>query len=161
MDLNTQKERFSLSYIEAIASQAGYQVVEPKVDHDSIDGAIMADFGQRPLIHFQAKSTSQNLVRNDAIHFPLSRKNYDDLRIEARNPRILVVLLMPEETSEWVRQDDNELCLRHCAYWRCLEGQPDRSNTTSITVEVPLANAFSSEQLTALMEKAERGDALC
>ena len=40
MDLNSQKERVSLAYIEAVASCAGYQVTEPKVDRDSVDGKL-------------------------------------------------------------------------------------------------------------------------
>ena len=39
MDLNTQKSRFSLSYIEAVTSHAGFQVEEVKVDRDSVDGS--------------------------------------------------------------------------------------------------------------------------
>ena len=56
MDLNTQKSRFSLAHIEAVASHAGFQVEEVKVDRDS------------------------------HIHFPLPLKNYNDLRLEAINP---------------------------------------------------------------------------
>ena len=41
MDLNTRKERFSLAYINAVAAQAGYQVVEPPVDRDSVDGVTL------------------------------------------------------------------------------------------------------------------------
>ena len=68
---------------------------------------------------------------------------------------------MPEEKSLWLKQTQEELCLRHCAYWMSLEGQPDRPNTSSVTVQVPTANIFNSEQLIDLMEKAEKGDALC
>ena len=86
---NTQKARFSLSYIEAIASDVGYQVVEPRVDGDSVDGILMADFGRRPRIEFQAKATSRDLVTGANIHFPLSVKNYDELRADTLTPRIL------------------------------------------------------------------------
>jgi hypothetical protein len=161
MDLNAQKERFSLSYIEAIASQAGYQVTQPRVDRDSVDGVLMADFGRRPRIEFQAKATSRDMIHGPTLHFPLSIKNYNDLRVDVKNPRILIVLLMPEEKSLWLKQTQEELCLRHCAYWMSLEGQPDRPNTSSVTVQVPTANIFNSEQLIDLMEKAEKGDALC
>ena len=161
MDLNVQMELFSLSYIEAVASQAGYHVTQPRVDRDSVDGILMADFGRRPRIDFQAKATRRHIIPGATVHFPLSVKNYNDLRVDARNPRILIVLLMPENQSLWLRQNPEELCLRHCAYWMSLEGQPDKPNTSSITVAVPTANIFNSEQLTDLMEKAEKGDALC
>ena len=161
MDLNSQKERVSLAYIEAVASCAGYQVTEVKVDRDSVDGALVADFGRRPRIEFQAKATARDIVRGNNIHFPLAIKNYDDLRIDVINPRILIVFLMPQETQEWVNQTDDELCLRHCAYWKWLEGEPGKPNTSTVTVPVPLTNIFNIEQLTDMMQKTERGDALC
>lgn len=161
MDLNSQKERVSLAYIEAVASCAGYQVTEVKVDRDSVDGILVADFGKRPRIEFQAKATARDVVRGNNIHFPLPIKNYDDLRIDVINPRILIVFLMPLETQEWVNQSDEELCLRHCAYWKWLEGKPIKPNTDTVTVRVPLTNIFNIEQLTDMMQRTERGDALC
>ena len=102
MDENMQKSRLSLAYIEAVASCVGYEVDEVKVDMDSIDGVLKAGSGRRPRIEFQAKATSRDVVRGDNIHFSLSIKNYDDLRIEAINPRILIVFLMPVQIQEWI-----------------------------------------------------------
>ncbi len=160
MDRNAMKERFSLAYIEAVASQAGYQIVEPRVDHDSVDGTLMGDFGRRPRIDFQAKATSQDILRESHLAFPLPIKNYNDLKESTRTPRILIVVLMPGEETQWLKQTNDELCLRHCAYWLSVEGQPDVPNTSSVTVRIPVANMFSSEQLTDLMRKAERGHSL-
>ena len=160
MDLNTQKSRFSLSYIEAVASHAGFQVEEVKVDRDSVDGTLMADFGRRPRIEFQAKATARDVVRENYVHFPLPIKNYDDLRLEAINPRILIVVVMPESIDEWINQSGQELCLRHCAYWMSLEGSPASSNQSTITVYLPLGNVFGSAQLTGMMQSAERTGAL-
>ena len=161
MDLNSQRERLSLVYIEAVASCAGYQVTEPKVDRDSIDGKLIADFGRRPEINFQAKATSQDIIQGNNIHYPLSIKNYNDLRIDVVNPRILIVFLMPKETQDWINQTDNEICLRHCAYWMCLKGEPRKPNTATITVNVPLTNIFDVDQLTDMMQRTERGDEIC
>ena len=150
-----------MSYIDAVASQAGYQVVEPRVDRDSVDGILIADFGRRPRIEFQAKATELDIVRGGNLHYPLPVKNYHDLRVETLSPRILIVVLVPKDTEQWVNQTEEELCLRRCAYWTSLEGRPDTDNTESVTVNLPTANMFSSKQLTDLMQKAERGDALC
>ncbi len=160
MDLNTQKSRFSLSYIEAVASHAGFQVEEVRVDFDSVDGTLKADFGKRPRIEFQAKATARDVVRESNVHFPLSVKNYDDLRLEAINPRILIVLVMPESIDEWINQSDEELCLRYCAYWVSLNGRPASSNQDTITVYLPLVNVFDSAQLTRMMQSTERTGAL-
>ena len=160
MDLNTQKSRFSLSYIEAVASHAGFQVEEVRVDFDSVDGTLKADFGKRPRIEFQAKATARDVVRESNVHFPLSVKNYDDLRLEAINPRILIVLVMPESIDEWINQSDEELCLRYCAYWVSLNGRSASTNQDTIMVYLPLVNVFDSAQLTGMMENTERTGAL-
>ena len=161
MPLNQQKARFSLSYIEAVASHAGFQVVETKVDHDSVDGILIADFGRRPRIEFQAKATARDVVRQDHIHYPLTAKNYDDLRIETVNPRILIVLILPKDKSAWISQTGNELCLRHCAYWMSLRGKPAMPNTKSVTVHVPMTNVLNSDQVANMMlSTAKRGE-LC
>ena len=39
-----------------------------------------------------------------------------------------------------------------------MRGQPPVPNTTSVTVRIPVANIFGSEQLSDLMEKVERGE---
>ena len=159
VDWSMQKSRFSLSYIEAVASACGFQVVEPRVDRDSVDGILMADFGRRPRIEFQAKATSQDIRRADGLHFPLEIKNYNDLRVEAINPRILIVLLMPDDNVDWLNQTPNELALLHCAYWKCLEAEPNTQNKNTVTVHLP--EIFSSQQLTEMMQRTERGEVLC
>ncbi len=160
MDLNTRKERFSLAYVNAVASRAGYQMVEPPVDRDSVDGVLMGDAGRRPRVEFQAKATSRDLTRDDRVSFPLPIKNYDDLRADVQTPRILIVILMPDDETEWLSQTDEQLCLRYCGYWLSLANQPAVVNNDNVTVHIPLANIFSSSQLANLMDKAERGERL-
>lgn len=161
MNLNEQKELFSLAYIRAVAAGAGYQTTRPELDNDSVDGILMADFGPRPQIKFQAKATSQQIVRGENIHFALPIKNYDDLRADTRTPRILIVVLMPSDTSQWLTQTQEQLCLRYCGYWLSLEEHQEVGNTTSVTVHIPLVNMFNVEQLVDLMTKVEKGQSLC
>ncbi len=92
--------------------------------------------------------------------FPLPIGNYKDLSQDAMIPRILIVVLMPQEWAQRLYQTSSELCLRHCAYWLSLKGQPPVPNTTSVTVHIPVTNIFGSEQLAALMEKVERRESV-
>ena len=46
------------------------------------------------------------LLGKGTSSFPLPVKNYDDLRLEAINPRILIVLVMPDSIDEWINQSD-------------------------------------------------------
>ena len=158
---NTMKERFSLAFIEAVASMAGFYIDEPRVDFDSVDGTLKADFGRRPRIEFQAKATSQDLLKDSHLSYPLPIKNYDDLRVDnSIIPRLLIVLLMPQDDSKWLSHTREELCLRYCAYWMSLRGQPPTHNVSTETVHIPVDNIFCGEQLSELMKKAERGESL-
>ena len=160
MTPNLQMEQFSLAYIRAVVASAGYQMVRPEPDTDSLDGILMSDFGSRPRIEFQAKATARDIVRSGNLHFPLRIKNYNELRNSTRIPRILIVVLMPWDPNQWVNQTEEELCLRRCGYWVSLEGRSTVTNTTNITVRLPLSNVFNGAQLHALMNKVERGEAL-
>ena len=153
---NQMKSRVSIAYIEVVASQAGYQVTEIKMDNDSVDGTLVGDFGRRPRIDFQAKATARDLARNGEIRYPLPIKNYNDLRIDTITPRILIIMLMPDDPDDWLEQTDDALCMRHCAYWTSIRGAPDSANKESVTVYVPMANVFDRDRLVSMMRRAER-----
>lgn len=148
-----QMEQFSLAHIRAVAAQAGFQVTRDETD-TGLDGMIKGDGPGRPRIEFQAKSTSTDVRRGDSLHFPLPVSTYDILRNpDAVVPSILIVVLIPREIDEWAQQTHEQLCLRHCAYWLSLEGEPAVSNTTTLTVRVPLDHIFDGDQLTQLMSQ--------
>ena len=161
MTPNMQMEQLSLTYVKAVASKAGFQVVRPEPDIDSVDGVLISSVGRRPKIDFQAKSTTRDVLRDDALHFPLPVKNYEELRADTITPRILIVLLMPDDDARWVAQSEEELCLRHCAYWLSLEDRPATANTSSVTVQIPTTNIFSVDQLITSMGKVDRRESLC
>ncbi len=71
----------------------------------------------------ETTTNTQDILKNNYLTFPLPIKNYNDLRVEAVIPRILIVLLMPEADALWMSQSEEELCLRRCAYWLSLEGR--------------------------------------
>lgn len=159
MDLNTRKERFSLAYINAVATYANCEVLEPQVDRGSVDGFLVGPARGRDLIRFQAKATEQDVMRDDRLHFPLSIHDYDNLQT-AMFPFVLIVVLVPDDETQWLTQTNDELCLRHCGYWMSLAGRPAVSNTNSVTVHIPAANVFGSRGLTDLMDKVARGEPL-
>lgn len=45
MDINQQKEQFSITYIRAIAAVAGYSLYRPEIDNDSVDLGILSRGG--------------------------------------------------------------------------------------------------------------------
>ncbi len=94
---------------------------------------------------------------SETIRFDLPIKNFDDLRAECVIPRILVVVLVPENTDDWILQDDAQMCMRHCGYWISLANEEPRSNYSTARITIPKVNMFDCENLTSLMNQASTG----
>ncbi|MCC3499232.1 MAG: DUF4365 domain-containing protein [Microcoleus sp. PH2017_15_JOR_U_A] len=162
MDINQQKEQFSNTYLQAIASVAGYSLYKPFVDDDSVDWGIAAKGGtgsiRAPRLELQLKSTSKDIRENNSLRYPLKLKNYDDLRIDDfAVPRILVVVLIPETIANWLTQSETETCMKECGYWISLRGMPETQNTTAVTVTIPRTNQFTVIALQSIMEGISQG----
>lgn len=160
-----RQEKYSLAYIGAISSVAGYSVDDVEVDEDSIDFTINqradseSDGEDYPLIEglkVQLKCTfaHQPNPNTNSIHLTISRKNYQDL-IRARTvvPRILVVLYTPREFDAFLNHADFSMELLNTAHWLCLRGWeslPEGQN--SIVVRVPLNQRFTVSTLRGMMD---------
>lgn len=164
MHITARKERFNRAYVGALAAQAGINSATPEVDNDSIDimfiGKDFPGLIREPQICFQLKCTHQDLRVGDNIRFPLSRKNYDDLRdVRVGVPRYLAVLEVPENCDDWSHHIDEGTLLKSRCYWVSLKGLPD-VDQESITVSVPLVQRLTSAALAELLSLAsERRDA--
>lgn len=162
MDINQQKEQFSNAYLQAITSVAGYSLYKPAVDDDSVDWGIAATgiMGRirAPRLELQLKSTSRDVKNDNAIRYPLKLKNYNDLRMaDFAVPRILIVVLIPDNLEEWVQQSEEELCMRYCGYWLSLRGLPSVQNTSTVTVTLPRNNQFTVAALQSIMQGIGQG----
>lgn len=159
---NEAKQQFSLAYLEVIAAAAGLKVDHPSVDDDSVDAVIAARglWGTRrsPRIDVQLKCTAKAKVENGVLKFALKRKNYDDLRgTNFMCPRILVVMVVPEDVDKWLDVGATASELQHASYWLSLRGRPPTKNTTAVTLQIPAVQQLDVESLRRLMEAAGGG----
>ncbi|MCP4417712.1 MAG: DUF4365 domain-containing protein, partial [Chloroflexi bacterium] len=127
-----RQEQYSLAYVKAIASVAGYGVDDVSVDEDSIDFTINqradpeSDGEDYPLmegLRVQLKCTydHQPNPNTNCIHIDISRKNYQDLRrAKTAIPRILVVLYTPREFDDYLNHVDLSMELLNTAHWLSL-----------------------------------------
>lgn len=153
-----QEELLSKAYAHAVASRAGYVTAVYESDRDGIDLRIQAGGRMRPALDLQLKATiNLRNVTEDAVSYPLPRRNYDLLRIETQTPRLLVVLDLPDDPGLWMTVTSDELVIRHRAYWLNLLGYDETSNETSVTVRIPKRNVFDVAGLQALMEQSRTG----
>jgi hypothetical protein len=167
MDRQKQKEEFQYAYVCALAAHAGLNRGDFRVDDDSIDITFQAkgDFGpgrrRSPMIQVQLKCSSQDLVKDDVIRFPLKIKNYNDLRgDEVVVPRYLAVLLVPDDVGQWIANNGDHIALFKSCHWLSLRNHGPTENEASITVDVPLAQRLTSETLWQMMDRASAGESL-
>jgi hypothetical protein len=153
LSLTAAQEQFST------ASLAGCSVAEPKPDDDSIDWTLSCRLApRRPKLDLQVKSTNDGTGTEAAIHYPLKRKNYDELILaDLLTPRLLVLVVVPPDPLSWLTASPEALVLRHCAYWVSLRGLPATDNETSVTVQVPRANLFDVSAVMGLMQMMNEG----
>jgi Domain of unknown function (DUF4365) len=153
---NDIKERLSIAYVTAVAARAGCQVAKLDIDKESIDAMIRPVSGSKAAIDLQLKaSSSPSIVLNNQLKFSLSIKNYDDLRDESCIlPHYLVVLHLPDSSSDWLQLRSDELALRGVAYYGSLLGLPSVSNTTSRSIVLPQSQRFGVEVLVKMIHSA-------
>jgi hypothetical protein len=162
---NLRQEALSRAYVRAVAARAGLICggTENDLGFDlflrsvEIHGQQLWDGG--PQLDVQLKSTTRAEVRETVVAYDLEVRAYNILRQENVNrPRILVILVLPEDESEWLGQTEDALILRHCAYWMSLRGAEPTTAQTTVRIMIPRANISSVQSLQALMDRARRGE---
>jgi hypothetical protein len=166
MHITQRQEQFSHAYIRAVAAVAGYTLYKPEVDDDSIDLGIAAKgvIGtiRSPRLEFQLKAPfKRNVVRAESMSYSLSKKNYDDLRYtDIYVPRILVVVILADNINSWLYQCEEQLVMKHCAYWTSLRGKPELPDgQESKSVRLSNDKIFNVEALGTLMQTVSNGGA--
>jgi hypothetical protein len=163
MDVNKKKELFSKAFVSALAAQSGLRSSVPDVDDDSVDVTIQGrglnlNGIRSPKIDVQLKCTDEDSGDDSIFKFKLKIKNYEDLRGDNfLCPRFLFVLVVPENTSEWLTHQPSFTELKHYGYWFSLRDMGPVYNKTSVTIAIPRTQRLTSQSLLALMDSANNG----
>ena len=157
------QEFFSEAYVSAIAAVAGFGFQVVNKDRNSIDADIKQRISEShcpefEMLRIQLKCTYAHNPINGVLRFPLSVKNYNELRpMKLVIPRILVVVHVPNPPkTNWLQHNLDHLLLRYEAFWISLKGAPETKNEESITVS--LENKFTTESLVSLMDGIANGN---
>ncbi len=154
-----QMESFNAAYVSSMAAHAGLKTAKTDIDDDSVD-LILAGSGfpgliRNPQLHLQLKCTASPTIVGGVLKFPLKIKNYDDLRAEnVISPQYLVVMTVPSLCEDWIRHTTDSMTLHNCCYWASLRGQPATTNTTSVTVDIPMSQRLTTAELLKLASLA-------
>lgn len=159
-----QQEALSRAYVQAIAARAGMSFSLPSNDYGidltlndiEVRGVRWGESGHK--LDVQAKSTTKAQVRTTGIKYNREVQAYEDLRVvHSGCPRILVLLVLPEDERRWCEQTEDNLILRHCAYWLSLQGLPRTRNRKTVQVVIPKTQVFSADALRAMMKRIKAG----
>ncbi len=164
---NHRQEGLCRAYIQAIAARCGMSCSVPNPDY-GIDltlndveerGGRRSESGYK--LDVQAKSATRAVLTGADVRYDLGVPSFEVSRHPAPgSPRILVVLILPDEEAEWTAQTEDELLLRHCAYWASLKGRNAVRNRRSVRVSIPRADVFSVDALLTIMRRIKAGEAL-
>lgn len=162
-NLNDLQAAFSHAYIRAVAHAAGYFVSDANRERDG-DGVDLTIFERgaggmirSPHLDIQAKSTATPVLE-DVFPYDLVVKNYNELcASNYQIPRILVVVSVPKDASDWVHATQQELVLRHCGYWISLRGEKESANSATVRVRMSRSQPFHVAELQSLMQRIRAG----
>ena len=143
MSTNLVQEQLSLAYVQAIIFRAGFNLSELKVDDHGIDGTITSYSKGINRVDFQLKSTFNFEMKSEHVVYDLDAGNYNVLVAAEGIPAILILFVMPKDCDRWLEQSEEELRLRHCAYWYSMEGQQPTDAISTKRVFVPRSNTFT------------------
>ena len=160
----------SYAYLHAVATRGGFacSYTHRHLDDVGVDAQIHEDgrllatdsIHASFTLHVQLKATRViPPEQNERFSFNLKMGQYNRLR-ETRlaAPRILVVLYLPPDPSEWLRHSEESLIAKRCAYWASLRGAPASRNDVSQTVYIPRNQVLSVDALTAIMTRCSRDE---
>jgi len=157
MTIEQIKEQLSNTFIGILAVNKGFAIDKPGIDlgvdytlkksyqYLKPDGTHRWNFDSRYL-DIQLKATTENSVmyESNCLKYDLEAKTYNDL-IERQNngvaPLILILFVLPSDSSLWVDIDVNEIRLRKNAYWYTPPtGSTPTSNSSRIRIEISNEN---------------------
>ncbi len=151
------KQQISIAYAHAVVTAARCSMEVIRVDYDGVDVTIRQT-AKHPafdqvMVDVQLKCTSQDVLGNERLVYPLPVRNYQALIAKRLVPAILVVLVVPTALKEWLAHTESSLLLRRCAYWKSLANAPRTENTSNVTVWVPRSQQFTPRALLGILWK--------
>jgi hypothetical protein len=156
-------ETYQVGYLHAVAAAAGCSLAQPFPDNGidwHINHASRAHVvDDEATIKVQLKCTYQTAPDPPGRTFAFTLDN-DHLR-KLAHPRvavhkILVVMLVPRDTVDWLVTYGDRIELRHCCYWVNLAGVPVTGKHRT-NVRIPTGQVFDDQALCAMMARVGAG----
>ena len=160
------QEMLQLGYLFAVSAAAGCNTWQPQID-EGVDVLLShtsaAHLSNQAWLHIQMKATGASGSKQASrISAKMSRKRYNELRDpNVTFNKIVVIMHQPTSQAKWISAGQQNLVIRHCAYWVSLRGLPEPPGSGDyVTVTAPLSNVFDDVELCRLMAIVGQGGVL-
>ena len=155
------KQQFSLAFAHAMVAAARCTISDLRSDVERIDFTVRQAAEHTKYssaqVDVQMKCTERDVLRQDGVHWSLTKDHYDALRDpKTINRKILVVLLVPAELDQWIHHSEERLLLRKSAYWLNLENFPEIAKDSK-TVILPKHQVFDVNHLLDMLSRIGSG----
>lgn len=171
LDNKDIESELSYAYLHAVASAAGVncRIENRHGDNRCVDVILTCyepfedSYKEEIDLKVQLKATIAEPAETN-LHFSYffsGIKQYDFLREETKSQhRVLVVLFLPKNCSEWLNVSSEQLVLKNCAYWVSLRGADGCTNSSGTTVYLPKEQLLSPKNLLTIFEKLSKNESL-
>ncbi|MBU0645567.1 MAG: DUF4365 domain-containing protein [Alphaproteobacteria bacterium] len=155
------QEGLSRSYIQAVAGIAGVNLLADREFDYGFDGTFrkVSFRGDRRVensfpLDFQLKCTKNWQLDGGCIVYDLESKTYNDLvtRHPSGTGAILIVLCLPESSSDWVEVSEDYLKVQKCCYYTRLSGDPVKNEKSSKRIWIPRENILTGRAVQAVLD---------
>lgn len=154
---NNLKELHNYSLLHPVAIAAGCVLESIENDFNKTDCSLVGcNWESTPQLNAQLKATTSNFrVCEDSqtIKYKLDAATYNKLAGRNFNPSVLILAIIPEEKDR-VKELDGDLLLKGSLYWLYIQGEKT-SNTSRVTVEIPLKNKLSIDTVRQIMDRLD------
>jgi hypothetical protein len=158
-----RQEALCRAYVQAVAALAGLATSTPSPDYGvdlslrSIEQYENGYQDARVQLDLQLRSTTRANVSEIAVTYDLDVRTYNFLRELSQIRCPLVVLVLPDDETQWLSQTVDELIVRHCAFWHSLRGAAGTAATSSVRVTIPRDRVFSAQAVWSILNRLSQG----
>ena len=136
LDLSRCKEEFSVAYVHAIASAAGYALERRTVDAYGVDLELINGSFR---IDVQMKCTNEADEKKATFFYQLDARTYNFLADPDRTvPGFVFVVEVPKQQSQWLGVGAESLSLSRLCYYREMTGLalvPDGQQSKAVSFD--------------------------
>jgi len=163
---NDIEENMSRAYVFAVAGRAGVLLGSTVKDY-GCDGTfhevVVLGGGKRMQggfsIDFQLKASKNCTLEDNDVVYDLDAETHKKLvsrKEQGGTPMILIVLVLPAATNDWLVHSEDQLLIKQCCYWCVVDGVPT-NNKSTVRIRIPRRQQLTPEAVTDLLARARAG----